>query len=86
MKMLMKPIQVYALWREDGGILPLAFCLTREEEKQKIAVSAVKSSREERLAGRKILYFDCVAVSGQREWPVCLRYDIAEHRWYLHKA
>ncbi len=86
MKMLMKPIQVYALWREDGAILPLAFCLTRDEEKQKIAVSAVKNLREEHLAGRKTLYFDCVAVLGRREWIVCLRYDIAEHRWYLHKA
>lgn len=86
MKILMKPIQVYALWREDGAILPLAFCLIHDEEKQKITVSTVKSLREERLAGRKTLYFDCVAVSNQREWMVCLRYDIMEHRWYLHKS
>jgi hypothetical protein len=86
MKILMKPIQVYALWREDGAILPMAFCLTGEEEKQRFAVNAVKSSRAERLAGRKTLYFDCLASAGNREWMVCLRYDIAEHRWYLHKA
>lgn len=86
MKILMKPIQVYALWREDGAILPLAFCLTMDEEKQKITVSAVRGFREERLAGRKTLYFDCLAAADNREWMVCLRYDIADHRWYLHKA
>lgn len=86
MKIIMKPIQVYALWREDGAIQPLAFCLTEEDEKVKVALGAVKRSWEERLVGRKTLYFDCDAISKQQRRPVCLRYDIAEHRWYLHKA
>lgn len=86
MKVLMKPIQVYALWRENGAILPLAFCMEQEEKKQKIAVTEVKSCHEERLAGRKMLYFDCLTVSDNRERMVSLSYDIMEHRWFLYKA
>lgn len=86
MKILIQPIQVYALWREDGTVLPLAFCLSEAGEKQRIAIAEVRGHHEERLAGRRILYFDCLIQTGNRERMVCLGYDIAEHRWYLHKA
>ena len=36
MKLFMKPIQVYALCRENGSFLPMAFCLEAEGEKYKI--------------------------------------------------
>ena len=86
MKVLMKSIQVYALWREDGTICPMAFCLEQEDQKYKITVTAVKGHREERLAGRRVIYFDCCVSDSFREKTVCLRYDIADHCWYLYKA
>ena len=86
MKVLMKSIQVYALWRENGKICPMAFCLEQEGKKYKFAVTAVNSCREERLAGRKVIYFDCLVSDSFREKTVCLRYDVADHCWYLYKA
>ena len=86
MKIYMKPIQVYALWKENGHICPMAFCLERDGEKYKIAIVSVNGSREERLAGQKVIYFDCVVNDGYFEKVVCLRYDIRDHCWYLYKA
>lgn len=86
MKIFMIPIQVYALWRENGRICPLAFCLEQDGEKHKVAITAVNGCWEERLAGRKVLYFDCCGNDGFGEKLVCLRYDIAEHCWYLYKS
>lgn len=86
MKICMQPIQVYALWKEDGRIAPMAFCLEQDGEKYKLAIVGVNGSHEERLAGRKVIYFDCLVRDGDREKIVCLRYDIAEHCWYLYKA
>lgn len=86
MKVLMKPIQVYALYRENGHICPMAFCLEEDGEKCKLAVLAVNSIREERQAGRKLIYFDCCVGNELLEKIVCLRYDIADHCWFLYKA
>ena len=86
MKLFMKPIQVYSLCRENGNLFPLAFCLEVDGEKYKIAVVSVNGSREERQAGKKVIYYDCRIVDHDRERMVCLRYDIAEHCWYLYKA
>ncbi len=86
MKILMKPIQVYALWRENGSICPMAFCLEQEGKKYKFAVNMVKGHWEERVAGRKVIYFDCLVSDSFREKTVCLRYDIIDHCWYLYKA
>lgn len=86
MKILMKSIQVYALWRENGAICPLAFCLETGDQKYKFSVVSLNGSREERLAGRKVIYFDCLVSDSFRERNVCLRYDIADHCWYLYKA
>lgn len=86
MKIFMKPIQVYSLCRENGNLFPMAFCLESEGEKYKITVLSVISSREERQAGRKVIYYDCCIAEHERERIVCLRYDIADHCWYLYKA
>ncbi|MBR5329155.1 MAG: hypothetical protein IKV45_03005 [Firmicutes bacterium] len=86
MKVLMKPIQVYALYRENGSMLPMAFCLEEDGEKVKIAILAVNGSHEERQAGRKVIYFDCRVGNDVTERIVCLRYDIADHCWFLYKA
>ena len=51
-----------------------------------VTVTAVKGHREERLAGRRVIYFDCCISDSFREKTVCLRYDIADHCWYLYKA
>ena len=86
MKLFMKPIQVYALCRENGSFLPMAFCLEAEGEKYKIAVLSVNGSREERKGGRKVIYYDCCIANHNQKRMVCLRYDIADHCWHLYKA
>ncbi|MGI5873053.1 MAG: hypothetical protein ACOX8R_00075 [Bacillota bacterium] len=86
MKLLKKPIQVYAVCREDGRFRPLAFCLEQDDVKHRVAVNGVSGCREEHPAGHKVIYYDCRVGDGDRERLVCLRYDIGEHCWCLYKA
>ncbi len=86
MKLLQKPIQVYALCRENGDLLPLAFCFEQFDEKHRVAVNGINDHHEETPAGRRVIYYDCRIGDGDRERIICLRYDIAAHSWTLHKA
>ena len=86
MKVLMKPIQVYALWKEDGGIVPLAFCLENDDEKYKYTVDQISCFHEDRFRGRRVVYFECLIFDGYRQRTVLLWYDIIHHCWYLYKA
>lgn len=84
MKVVMMPVQVCAIWDEDGKLRPLAFCFKREGKKIKVAVES-QSCEEERVAGHIMLNFLCRTTDYGKTRMVFLRYDIRGCRWYLYK-
>lgn len=85
MKTYMTPIQVYALWREDGEIVPMAFCLCEGDDMIKVAIMALQGCEDERVAGSRMRNFFCRAVLHGQERNIYLRYDFYRGRWFLYK-
>lgn len=85
MKVLMKPIEMIALFNEDQYPTPLRYRVeTKSSEKVVISISKIIFREEEKIAGNRMILYRCQSVIN-REMIYELKYDIGACKWYIFK-
>lgn len=86
MKVIAKPIEMIAWFKEDGTPNPIRFKLRDEEELSKvIKVDKVLYLKKEKLAGNHMLVFNCQSVIDGTEKIYELKYEMDTCKWILFK-
>ncbi len=86
MKIVAKPIEVIAYFKDNGSIRPLRFRMNDEEEvKRVVTIDRLVTVSEERLAGNAMDLFDCQGVIDGLERRFQLKYERTTKRWLLFK-
>ena len=61
MKVVSKSIDVIAFFEKDGGVKPLRFRISEDEEEKVIKINRVVNREIEKLAGNVMEKFVCIA-------------------------
>lgn len=86
MKVIAKPIEMIAWFKEDGTPNPIRFRLKNEDEASTvIKVDKILYCQKEKLAGNNMLVFNCQSVIEGMEKIYELKYEVATCRWVLFK-
>lgn len=85
MKVVSKPIEMIAYFKNDGKINPIKFRIEEENKCQVIKIGNIISTDLEKLCGNKMWVFTCSAVINDVEKIFELKYDIEKCSWILFK-
>lgn len=86
MKVVAKPIDMVAWFDKEGMPHPVRFKLTEGDSLEKvIKVDRVITRDSEKLAGNKMLIFNCQTVLQNKEILFQIKYEINTCRWILYK-
>ena len=86
MKVIKRPIEMIAKFSQDGTPTPVKFRIINEEESwTEIKVERVTTREQEKLAGNKMLIFNCQSCLNNQSVLYQIKYEIDTCRWILHK-
>lgn len=86
MKVLMKDIEVIALFKEKGHPVPLRFRYYDENIGNVVVpINRVVFSEEEKIAGKKVIIYRCQSYMNNIEKIFELKFEIDTCKWYLYK-
>lgn len=86
MKVLMKPIEVLAWFKEESFPVPLRFRIDGEDKsKIVIRIDKVLFQEEEKLGGNRMMIYRCQGLVQNLNKIFEIKYDIGTCRWFLFK-
>lgn len=86
MKVLMKPIEVIAWFKEESFPVPLRFRIDAEDKsKIVIKIDKVLFQEVEKLGGNKMMVYRCEGLFQNLNKIFEIKYDIGTCRWFLFK-
>ena len=85
MKVVSKSIDVIALFEKDGGVKPLRFRISEDEEEKVIKINRVVNREIEKLAGNVMEKFVCIASVNGVERIFEIKYELLTKKWILFK-
>lgn len=85
MKVVSKSIDVIAFFEKDGGVKPLRFRISEDEEEKVIKINRVVNREIEKLAGNVIEKFVCIASVNGVERIFEIKYELLTKKWILFK-
>ena len=85
MKVVSKSIDVIAFFEKDGGVKPLRFRISEDEEEKVIKISRVVNREIEKLAGNVMEKFVCIASVNGVERIFEIKYELLTKKWILFK-
>lgn len=81
MKVLMKPIEMVARFSVDGSPYPVKYRV----DSSIVKVEQVLSTKEEKLAGNRMLIFQCQSEIEGKLKPYELKFELQTCKWFLFK-
>ena len=86
MKVVMKQIQVIAVFTENARPAPVKFKLLKEDGTYIVVkINKIITINEERLAGNRMFVYACQSIFDGVEKRYELKYEINTCKWYLYK-
>ena len=85
MKVVSKSIDVIAFFEKDGGVKPLRFRISEDEEEKVIKINRVVNREIEKLAGNVMEKFVCSSCIDGIEKIFEIKYDVTKYKWILFK-
>lgn len=85
MKVVSKSIYVIAFFEKDGGVKPLRFRISEDEEEKVIKINRVVNREIEKLAGNVMEKFVCIASVNGVERIFEIKYELLTKKWILFK-
>lgn len=85
MKVVSKSIDVIAFFEKDGGVKPLRFRISEDEEEKVIKINRVVNREIEKLAGNVMEKFVCIASVNRVERIFEIKYELLTKKWILFK-
>ena len=85
MKVVSKSIDVIAFFEKDGGVKPLRFRISEDEEEKVIKINRVVNREIEKLAGNVMEKFVCIASVNGVERIFEIKYELLTKKWILFK-
>lgn len=85
MKVVSKSIDVIAFFEKDGGVKPLRFRISEDEEEKVIKINRVVNREIEKLAGNVMEKFVCIASVNGLERIFEIKYELLTKKWILFK-
>jgi len=86
MKVLMKPIEMIALFNSKEKPIPLRYRIVDEDNTYKvIKVDRIIFAKEEKLAGNRMIFYRCKSKINNSERIYELKYEIDTCKWFLYK-
>ena len=85
MKVVSKSIDVIAFFEKDGGVKPLRFRISEDEEEKVIKINRVVNREIEKLAGNIMEKFVCIASVNGVERIFEIKYELLTKKWILFK-
>lgn len=84
MKVVAKPIDMIAFFKEDGIIEPIRFRM-KEDEQEVIKIDRIQCRREEKVAGIRVKVFTCCSIINGIEKLFEIKYYVDNCKWILFK-
>ncbi len=81
MKAYMRPVEMLVWFKEEGNPVPLRF----KDKGRVIRVEKVLSRSEEKLAGNRMLVFQCQTVLNGELRRFELKFELQTCKWFLYK-
>ncbi|MDU1311988.1 MAG: hypothetical protein E6923_12860 [Clostridium sp.] len=85
MKVVSKSIDVIEFFEKDGGVKPLRFRISEDEEEKVIKINRVVNREIEKLAGNVMEKFVCIASVNGVERIFEIKYELLTKKWILFK-
>jgi len=86
MKVVMKPIEPIVWFTENGVIKPIKFRLMDSSGSWVvIKVDQIVETKEEKLAGNRMITFVCQSLIQGVSRPYEIKYEIRTGKWFLFK-
>ncbi|AHF09063.1 MULTISPECIES: hypothetical protein [Dehalobacter] len=85
MKTVMKPIEVIASFKVDGMSTPLKFRIQEQDSPTIIKVEHVCFRSEDKLAGNKMITFQCQSTINGLLKVFELKFEPSTGKWFLFK-
>ena len=85
MKVVSKSIEVIAFFEKDGGVKPLRFRISEDDEEKVIKINRVVNREIEKLAGNVMEKFVCIASVNGVERIFEIKYELLTKKWILFK-
>jgi hypothetical protein len=86
MKVINKPIEVIALFRDAGIMSPLKFRLALEGESPVFKVDKIITRTMEKLAGNRMIVFLCQSDINGALKRYEIKYELDTMKWFLFKT
>jgi hypothetical protein len=82
----MRPIRVIAYFEKDGSSTPVKFQISsKDAEDISVKVDRVIYKTEGKIAGNRMILYQCQSVIDGKEKRFELKYEISTCKWYLFK-
>lgn len=86
MKVVRKPIDVSAIFYQEGAIVPIKFRMQKNDESWVVVkVDRVITKELEKLAGNKMWVFTCESTIEDMQRLYQLKYELDTCKWMLFK-
>lgn len=86
MKTIAKPIEMLAWFNREGIPTPVKFKITNKDETESvIKISRIIKTSEERLAGNRMIIYNCLGEVAENERPFEIKFELGTCKWVLFK-
>lgn len=86
MKVLMKPIEIIAWFKEESFPTPLRFRIDCEDKsKLVIKIDKILFQEEEKFGGNRMIVYRCEGIVQNLNRIFEIKYDIGTCKWFLFK-
>lgn len=85
MKLLMAPVEMIAKFTAAGQPRPVKFRIENDLGRHEFKVDVIVCQEEERLAGNRMIKYQCQSVIRGIQTIFELKYEVATCKWYLSK-
>lgn len=87
MRTIAKPIEVIAWFTKDGTPEPVKFKVINKDNETEsvIKINKIITRSEERLAGNRMLIYNCMGVVGEKEREFEIKFELGSCKWILYR-
>lgn len=85
MKLLMIPVEMIAKFTVKGQPRPVKFRIENDMGLHEIKVGSIVCQEEEKLAGNRMIKYQCQSAIRGIQTTFELKYELATCKWYLSK-
>lgn len=86
MKVVAKPIVMVAWFTREGVPNPIKFKITNKDNTESvIKIDRITERTEEKLAGNKMLIFNCFGNISEKERQFEIKFELSTCKWILFK-